>query len=95
MNQEIFEQFCSIMDRAFVEGGSILAYLYFGEESYVSFNCHLIRFEYADRIYLETEENNTLLINLNENSAIAYDEIEDEYILTSDGVTACISVYNK
>lgn len=95
MNQVIYEDFCSKMDNVFVEGGSILAYLYFGEESYISLNCHLIRFEYTNRIYLETEENNTLFINLNENSTIEYDEVEDEYILTSDGVTACISIFGK
>ena len=92
MNQEIFKEFCNKMDKAFIEGGSILAYLYFGN-SFVSLDCHPIRFESEDRIYLETEENNTLAIELNERSIIEYDEVENEYILTTDGFTACISFF--
>ena len=93
MNQEVFEEFCNKLDTAFVEGGSILAYLYFGN-SYVSLNCHPIRVEFGNKIYLDTEENNTMVIDLNEKSTIEYDDIEDEYIIITDGFTACISIFS-
>ena len=93
MNQVIYEDFCNKMDKAFVEGCSILMYLYCGN-SYVSLDCHLEKFnEHTDSIYLETEEGNNIEIELNEQSEIEYDKVEDEYILKSGAVTVCISIF--
>lgn len=93
MNQVIYEDFCNKMDKTFVEGGSILMYLYFGN-SYVSLDCHLEKFnEHTDSLYLETEEGNNIEIELNEQSEVEYDAVEDEYILTTDKLTVCVSFF--
>lgn len=93
MNQVIYEEFCNKMDKAFVEGGSILMYLYYGN-SYVSLDCHLDKFNVSNNnIYLETEEGNNVEIELNEHSQIEYDKVEDEYILTTDRLTVCVSIF--
>jgi len=93
MNQVIWEEFCNKMDKAFIEGNSILMYLYFGN-SFVSLDCHMEKFnERTDNIYLETEEGNNVEIQLNNQSTIEYDAVEDEYILTTDGLTICVSFF--
>lgn len=89
MENEIFEQICTMLDEAVNEERTICVCMKCKEgnilATFVPNECN-----YQDGIYIMSVNDD--IVNINDIDEISYDEMEDEYEIRSGSVSFCISL---